>query len=524
MNFNLANVVYERSLISPNALAVACEGAVLSYAELATKATRLARLLDDTPFWNHGDASQRVGILASRSLDACVAMIGTCWAGATYVPISLSAPEDRIVEIIKSCGLSAIVADRRGMQLLSRAVLESCPQTVIVPDTNGLPATPPASVSITSVTSEASVISAPAQMSASDVAYIIHTSGTSGAPKGVIISAGAARHYIDAVSKFLALTPEDRALEACELSFDASVHNMFSTWDAGASLHILPAAKVLNAVKFAQTSQISVWNSVPSLVGMLRQLGVLRPNVLPNVRLAVFGGEQLSAGIVDVWRASAPDSDVKNLYGPTEATVYCLCQTVDASAPLTPGRDVIPVGVPLRGNEAFIVDEAGSLLGVGEIGELAIAGPQLAEGYLNASELTARKFPMLNEKRVYLTGDLAMLDASGLYHCLGRKDNQVKVLGHRIELEEIEAHLRMVAKANLVGVVAWPVVDGLARGVVAFVGGHEFDPLQVREALAARLPAYMLPGKILSLQDIPLNHNGKVDRRALLNILEREAA
>jgi len=160
MNFNLASAIYKRSLISPDALAAACGGALLSYAELATRSIRLAKSLEQTPDWNHGETSRRVGILASRSLDACIAMIGTCWAGATYVPISLNAPEDRIIEIIKSCDLRAIVADGRGMHLLSRSILESCPPTVIVPDTNSLPATPPACVNVTRVTSEASAISA----------------------------------------------------------------------------------------------------------------------------------------------------------------------------------------------------------------------------------------------------------------------------------------------------------------------------------------------------------------------------
>jgi amino acid adenylation domain-containing protein len=525
MNFNLAGAVYLHSLASPDALAVACDGAALTYAQLAARSMRLAQALQDSSDWNHeGAASRRVGIFASRSLDACVAMIGTCWAGATYVPISLSSPEDRILEIMRNCNLDAIVADARGMRLLSRTILEACPPTVIVPDTSSLPAAPPDWVNITSITSKVSVVSAPAPMSASDTAYIVFTSGTTGAPKGVMISAGAARHYVEAASKFLALTRNDRALETCELSFDASVHNMFSTWEAGASLHILPATQVLSAVKFARTSRLTVWNSVPSLVGMLRQLGVLRPNALPDLRLAVFGGEQLSAGIVDAWRIAAPSSDVKNFYGPTEATVYCLCQTIDGSVPLTPGRDVMSIGVALDGNEAFVIDESGSLLHDGQVGELAIAGPQLADCYIGAPELTARKFPTINGKRLYLTGDLAMRDASGIFHCLGRKDNQVKVLGHRIELEEIEAHLRVVTGVDLVGAVAWPVVDGTARGVVAFVGAESLDSLHIREALAARLPAYMLPGRVLNLTSMPLNHNGKVDRGALVDMLRREAA
>jgi non-ribosomal peptide synthetase component F len=296
---------------------------------------------------------------------------------------------------------------------------------------------------------------------------------------------------------------------------------MFSTWEAGAALHILPATTVMNAVKFARNSSLTVWNSVPSLAGMLRQIKALAPGSLAALRITVFGGEQLPASTLVAWQSAAPNSVIVNLYGPTEATVFCLGQIV-TSAPLllTPGRDVVAIGTPLPGNEAAVIDGVGQPLPDGSPGELVIAGKQLADGYLEAPELTAARFPNLNGKRWYRTGDLAIRDAAGRFHCLGRIDNQVKVLGYRVELEEIDAHLRVVSGADVVGSVAWPLADGMASGIVSFVGSSEIAAERIIDLLKTRVPPYMLPNRIIFLKKMPLNPNGKVDRSTLRQLLE----
>jgi D-alanine--poly(phosphoribitol) ligase subunit 1 len=311
-------------------------------------------------------------------------------------------------------------------------------------------------------------------------------------------------------------------LETCELSFDFSVHNMFSTWEAGASLHILPATMVMNAVKFAQNSGLTVWNSVPSLAGMLRQVKALKPDSLANLRLTIFGGEQLPAGAVTAWQEAAPNATIFNLYGPTEATVFCLAQSTPL--PLTPGRDVVAIGTPLAGNDAAIFDENGQPITDGTPGELAIAGIQLATGYLGTPDLTAKRFPTHDGKRWYLTGDLAQRDDSGTFHCLGRIDNQVKVLGYRVELEEIDAHLRLVSGADVVGSIAWPLVDGMARAIVCFVGATTIDEAAIIADLKARIPPYMVPNRVIALASMPLNQSGKVDRHALRLWLAQDSA
>jgi len=522
-NCNLACSIYRHHLETPGAVAVACQGRSLSYGEFGERASRLASALARHPGWRRPDGRPpRVGILASRGVDACVALLGACWAGATYVPIGFKQPEERILTLFAQCELSALITDDEGVKLVSDRMLDAYPLPVIHAGQT------PASLhsdsgSLLNLAALPSVpTEEPAVMSASDTAYIIFTSGTTGIPKGVMISAGAARHYVTMIADCLGLQASDRALETCELSFDFSVHNMFSTWHVGGALHILPATTVMNAVKFARNSGLTVWNSVPSLAGMLRQLKALVPDSLADLRITVFGGEQLPASTVAAWQVAAPNSAIVNLYGPTEATVFCLGQWVGTQVPLTPGRDVVAIGTPLPGSEAGVVDENGQFVADGTPGELVIAGDQLADGYLGAAELTAERFPVLGGKRWYRTGDMALREHADSFHCLGRIDNQVKVLGYRVELEEIDAHLRVVSGADVVGSVAWPLADGMARGIVSFVGASTIDAERVIDALKNRVPPYMIPNRVIALEKMPLNSSGKVDRRALRQILETQ--
>ena len=523
-NYNLAGAIHRHGLHTPDAVAVAYKGQSVSYRGLSQRAARLAQELRRSEHWQGDDGQPpRVGILASRGIDACVALLGTCWAGATYVPIGLKLPEERMLTILSLCKLTAIVADADGAKLLSERLRAACPPVLICSANDAVRE----EIDVIAAAGEAllpDLADAPMPMAGSDLAYIIFTSGTTGVPKGVMISAAAARHYAQMISRLLDLRASDRALETCELTFDFSVHNMFSTWEAGAALHILPATVVMNAVKFVRNAQLTVWNSVPSLVGMLRQLKTLHPDSLESLRVTVFGGEALPEGTVAAWRVAAPNTAIFNLYGPTEATVFCLGQEVADDTPITAGRDFIAIGTPLPGNAAMIVDGNNEAV-LGETpGELAVAGVQLADGYLNDPQMTAARFPTIHGKRWYLTGDLASVDAAGIFHCLGRIDNQVKVLGYRVELEEVDAHLRAVSGIDLVGAVAWPTVDGMARGIVGFLGARAVDSVQLIREIKTRLPAYMVPNQLIALETVPLNQSGKVDRQALRRLLDKDPA
>ena len=522
---NIACAVYRHSVERPEAPALVFQGHTTRYADLARAAARLAHGLQTAAVWpTHRSGPARVGVLGSRSRDALTAMLGICWAGATYVPLGVKLPQDRMLAILAQCELDALVVAQDAIQLLTPQLLQACPALLIfqgdAPASSPPPERPGQRILHASAL-PAVEPAAPAAMGPQDPAYIIFTSGTTGVPKGVMVSVASVRHYAASIARTLSLRADDRALETCELSFDFSVHNMFATWEAGAALYLLPATQVMNAVKFARTNALTVWNSVPSLAGMLAQLKTLAPDSLPSLRLTVFGGEQLPESTVQAWHLAAPHSAIVNLYGPTEATVFCMIQREPFV--VTEGRGVVAIGQVLPGCTAAVVDDEGQALPHGQAGELAIGGVQLALGYLNAPDLTAQRFPQHGGTRWYRTGDLAVCDAHGVFHCLGRIDNQVKIMGYRVELEEIEAHLRAASGVELVAAVAWPVADGIAKGSVGFVGVSAIqpvDPAAVITRMKQRLPAYMVPSRIVAMEAMPLNSSGKVDRRALLARLQ----
>ena len=189
----------------------------------------------------------------------------------------------------------------------------------------------------------------------------------------------------------------------------------------------------------------------------------------------------------------------------------------------TPGRGTVPSGIPLAGIEAAILDESLTFLQAGREGQLAISGRQLAKGYYGDPDLTRRRFPTIDGKTWYLTGDLARRDERGVFHHLGRIDHQVKILGQRVELEEVEAHLRAIAGSDNVAAVAWPIRDGFAGGIIAFTSGLTIPPDELREALRRLLPAYMVPRRIIEISSLPLSVNGKIDRAALARYLDTAA-
>ena len=525
---NLAASVYRHQLARPDAQAVSFNGQSLSYGVLAERSARLAGCLAQNL---ESQAAVRVGILASRNAHACVAVLGACWGGATYVPISIRQPAERILSLLAQCELSAVITDDDGARLLTPALLEAFPQLIIHVGSHQFPKETNADTNTNTNTNRVIHLAAlpsvcptaPIPVAATHTAYIIFTSGTTGVPKGVMISAGSARHYIQHVTCWLGLEAEDRALETCELSFDFSVHNMFSTWEAGACLHILPANQVMNAVRYVQEAQLTVWNSVPSLAGMLRQVGALKPGSLASLRKTVFGGEPLTESLVRHWRDAAPNSEVANLYGPTEATVFCLAQNTQAPDSFSRDREIAAIGNPLPGIQASIVDPEGRFLAPSVTGELVIAGDQLAQRYLGESALTETRFPTLQGQRWYRTGDLAFQDPSGVFHCLGRIDHQIKILGYRVELEEIEAHLRAASETEMVAAVGWPHENGSPTGIVGFVGSTAVDDQQIIKMLRQRIPPYMVPRQIIAMNNLPMNSSGKIDRQALQQRLYRRS-
>ena len=488
----------------------------ISYAQMGALVQRLAGYL------SQGARPRRVGILATRSLEAYAGILAAGFAGAAYVPINLKWPESRIVTLLGLMELDALVVDANGAALLTPAVLAAAPDLVIVAD-----AAPEFSArsgqSITRLGDvQAQPLDAPVAVGADDLAYIIFTSGTTGLPKGVMISAGALANYLAESRPWTNLTPQDRLAETCDVTFDLTVHNLFLCVEAGASLHILSALEMMAPGRFVRARAITVWMSVPTLIAMMRRNGSLKPGIFESLRLSIFCGEPLPVAAAEAWAAAAPNGVVENIYGPTEGTVICMRQRLTNPPVATESRGILAIGKPYESMEIAIFDSGQRPLPDGVPGEIALCGPQLAIGYLGAPEQTADRFRIIDGRRWYLTGDLGMRDEAGIFHHLGRTDNQVKVKGNRIELEEVEAHLRRAAETDVVAVVAWPVVDGAGQGLVGFCVS-ELTGQVIAERMLRDLPRYMVPSPVQVLTSLPVNINGKVDRRALFQRLEDEA-
>jgi amino acid adenylation domain-containing protein len=359
-------------------------------------------------------------------------------------------------------------------------------------------------------------------ISAEDIAYLLFTSGSTGKPKGVPVTHANAVYFMEVMSRRYNITPDDRLSQTFDQTFDLSVFDLFMAWSNGACVYGLSPIDLLSPTKFINTHQLTVWFSVPSVPAQMIRRNTLQPKTLPTLRLSLFCGEPLADRSAELWQQAAPNSVVENLYGPTELTIACFLHRWDAeTSPAMCRNGVVPIGRPYDGLAAVVVD--GDLRPVpnGEPGELLVNGPQTTPGYWRNPDTTAQRYVTIpvsahESRRFYRTGDLVAKLDHGEYVFLGRADHQIKVLGHRVELGEIEAALRTHSDVEHAIACGWPQTSStVADGIVAFVTGNNIDTAALTDIAKRQLPPYVVPKQIFVLNEMPLNANGKVDRREL---------
>jgi amino acid adenylation domain-containing protein len=343
------------------------------------------------------------------------------------------------------------------------------------------------------------------------LAYLFFTSGSTGRPKGVPINHANVLAYLCGIRSFCTFAPGDRVMQLFDLSFDLSVHDLLLTWMAGACLYSIPENSVLLSTRIVQEFEITHWLSVPSTAGWLKQAKQLRPGTLPSLRHSFFCGEALPGSVAQAWSEAAPNSAVYNIYGPTEATIAISWYRFQQSAELPA---VVPLGFPLPGQALGLFTPEGTR--ADGMGEICLSGSQVMSGYWENRHLTEERFFEAENARWYRTGDLGRFDPEHGFLYAGRADHQVKIRGYRVELQEIEHVVRELAQADLVAVLPWSQeVGAMPTGCIAFVQGLGRSQEIIITEARQRLPEYMVPLAVVSIEDMPVNINGKVDYKVL---------
>ncbi|MFG2813201.1 amino acid adenylation domain-containing protein [Streptomyces sp. NPDC048410] len=467
---------------------------------------------------------KRVAILGHRSIVTYAGFLAALYAGATVVPLNKKYPAARNRDVLERAEADVVLADAGSLAQLG-PLLEGLADVpvVMLPETDEAPGNLPAEIRVlTRADVEDPVpLAEPVPVAPEDGAYLLFTSGTTGSPKGVPISHANAAAFLSANTERYAFTADDRFTNTFDQTFDLSVFDLFMAWGSGGCLVPMDTFDLMTPLEFVRSHDITVWFSVPSVAVLQHRRGALTPDSLPSLRWSLFCGEALPADTARAWQEAASGSVVENLYGPTEATIACLVHRWNPkTSPAGVVNGVVAIGSPYPGMAAAVLAEDGSAVPDGETGELCLSGRQVFEGYLNAPEQTANAFHTLPsaygaDHRWYRTGDLVRRMDSGEYGYVGRTDTQVKILGHRIETGEVEAHLLRQRRVDQAVVVAVP---GDEEGVTVLAGilaGDGLDVYDVDEELRRTLPPYMIPLTYHLLDAFPLNDNGKVDRKAL---------
>jgi amino acid adenylation domain-containing protein len=453
---------------TPDAVAVETAGERVTYRELDERANRLAAYLQTRDVMRE----DRVGVCLERSTEMIVALLGVLKAGAAYLPLDPTYPQERLAFMVQDAGVKLVLtAENLALDDHGNSYIDA--------------------------------------VDPRNAAYVIYTSGSTGQPKGVVVQHGGVCNMVAAQTSAFAVRPESRVLQFASFGFDASVSEIFMALTVGATLYLADRELLSAPDSLAQllNEQRITHVTLPPAV-----LNLLNPGDFPALKTLITAGEACSAEIVAAWSKGRV---FFNAYGPTESSVCATMHECEAGEVAAP-----PIGQPISNTRVYVLNGELQAVPIGVAGELYIAGDGLARGYLGRPELTAEKFvpdpfSRAGGERLYRSGDLCRWLASGEVEFLGRIDNQVKLRGFRIELGEIEAVLRAHDAVGEAVVVVSGAGDDKRLVAYLVAAADEVSQNELRSYLKERLPEYMVPSVFMMLADIPLTASGKVDRRRL---------
>ncbi len=507
----------------PDKEAVVFQDQQITYRELDRVTNQLANVLRKNGV-RRGD---RVGIYLNKSIPAIVSILGTLKAGAVYVPLDPRAPAERISYIMENCGIRCLLTSSQKMSLVAKMLSgRPQPERIILTDDSPLPAGLPLEnlVSWETVQEAPDLLEDENPVIETDLAYILYTSGSTGVPKGVMITHLNAFTFLKWVQATFHITPDDCLSNHAPLHFDLSILDVFGALNAGATLVLVPEVISTFPIRLAdwiEENRISIWYSVPSVLTMLVLHGELERHRFPALRTILFAGEVFPTKYLRRLMELIPQAEYYNLYGPTETNVI----TYYKVEPIAPGQTKpIPIGKACSNMEVFALTEQGQVVShPGEEGELYARGSCVAKGYWGDPEKTSKHFitnPLQSNfpEIVYRTGDIVTLDKNGNYIYKGRRDHMIKSRGYRIELGEIETALYSHSGVKEAAVVAVPD-DLIGHRIYAYIVPHDGNQLtaaELRLFCGQKLPSYMIPEKFQFRISLPKTSTGKIDKKALL--------
>ncbi|MUH00290.1 amino acid adenylation domain-containing protein [Scytonema sp. UIC 10036] len=512
--------IVEQIQQTPDAVAVLHKETKLTYAELHRLSNQVANYLRTLGV----GPNTLVGIMTQRGPLMVIGILGILKAGGAYVPLDPSYPAERIRYILDHAKISTLLAESQVTSKLEECLDEkSLLHTLMFLDNKEtFQERKELSLVDKNIWSLVSDEAPNYTNLPDDLMTVLYTSGSTGRPKGVMLNHRGYMNRLEWMQKTFQLKPGDRVAQKTSFCFDISVWELFWTLMEGATICPVERETVINPWEFAQwikDTQINIMHFVPSLFGEF--ISALEDETwsFPHLRWLVFSGEALPLSFIQRWIDKyGMGTGLANLYGPTEASI-------DVTAHIMTQRpeENIPIGKAIDNVYIKILNEQMQPVAPGELGELWIGGIQLAKGYLNDVERTSaafrpNPFSDIPGEHLYRTGDLAKELSDGSFEYHGRIDHQVKIRGFRVELGEIESVLNTHQSVREAAVLAVDYGSGQKR-LVAWMSGQKVNNRQIKEHLSKQLPDYMIPQRLEWLPSLPKNHNGKLDRKALLALL-----
>ncbi|WP_321383920.1 non-ribosomal peptide synthetase [uncultured Enterococcus sp.] len=484
----IAEIFENQVALFPKKEAVIYQDQVLTYQELNNKANQLAHTLREAGI----GTNDFVAVEARRAPATIIAILGIVKAGAAYVPIDSEYPEERVMYMLENCQAKAVLATDSFTHQAARLSLPFYSLNTLLEESAS--------------SDNPSVIN-----KADDLLYLMYTSGTTGKPKGTMIEHRNVFHLLED-SEPVGLSSDTIMLQAGSLSFDAATFEIWGSLLKGGTLVLTDKENFLNSQLLKQTIEDYKINTLFLTTALFNQHIELEPHVFNHLDCLLFGGEKLSERHVRQLLEENQHTQLLHVYGPTEGTTFSEFHLIQKEELDT----VVPIGKPFPTTTAYILSDDGTLCGVGMKGELYIGGTGLAKGYWQNPELTDKVFVDSPFGRLYRTGDLAKWRANGSIDFLGRVDNQIKLRGFRVELEEITNTILRVTTIRQAITILTPE----QRIAVYLSNDTSINIKELKEELRKTLPEYMLPELILQLDELPVAPTGKIDRNALPRIDE----